>query len=372
MHCRRRDARDAANLRPARCRASGSTEPRLTRSLSDFARIVEVFDAHGVSFVSVTQQFNTTTSMGRLTLNMLLSFAQFEREVTGQRIRDKIAASRKKGLWMGGHPALGYDVKDRKLVVNAQEAETVRRIFRRYVDLGSVYKLKSELDRQGIMSKTRISSTGRMWGGRPIVAGALYQMLQNPTYIGKAAHKGKVYDGQHEAIVDLELWTDVQEKIKANCKRRRNGANAKEPRLLAGLLFDADGKRLTPSHAVKNGRRYRYYVSRFLIVRAADAPQTGGWRIPAHELETVVTARLSHILKDQAGLIDLLALSAQHMQSIETVVAAASEKAEALEKGSMPTRHALLRDIVQRIIVSDDSVRLIIRISALGRRLGLT
>ena len=172
---------------------------RLTRSLNDFAKIVEVFDRQGVSFVSVTQQFNTTTSMGRLTLNMLLSFAQFEREVTGERIRDKIAASKKKGMWMGGLPPLGYDVKDRKLVVNEREAETVRHIYRRYAVLGSVLALKEELDGDGVVSKARVDKYGRSTGGRPLARGALYLMLQNRIYRGEIVHKDNSYPGEHDA-----------------------------------------------------------------------------------------------------------------------------------------------------------------------------
>src|SRR4051794_39117267 len=177
---------------------------RLTRSLADFAKIVEAFDAKGVAFVSVTQQFNTTSSMGRLTLNMLLSFAQFEREVTGERIRDKIAASKQKGMWMGGYPPLGYDVQDRKLVVNASEAEQVRHIFRRYAELKSVRALKEELDATGIVSKSRMGT--QQPGGKPIARGALYHMLQNRLYRGEITHKGAAYPGQHEAIVDPGVW----------------------------------------------------------------------------------------------------------------------------------------------------------------------
>ena len=181
---------------------------RLTRSLSDFAKIVDIFDKHAVSFVSVTQQFNTTSSMGRLTLNILLSFAQFEREVTGERIRDKIAASKKKGMWMGGQPSLGYDVKDRKLIVNNTEAETVRHIFRRYTELKSVRELKEDLDTAGIVSKVRAASDGSRYGGRPLARGALYLMLQNRIYRGEIVHKGKSYAGEHEAIVDEALWNN--------------------------------------------------------------------------------------------------------------------------------------------------------------------
>ncbi len=227
---------------------------RLTRTLTDFAKIVEVFDTHAVSFVSVTQQFNTTTSMGRLTLNVLLSFAQFEREVTSERIRDKIAASKKKGLWMGGVVPLGYDVKDKKLVVNAEEAETVCHIYRRYAKLGSIRALKDELDRDGIVSKLRVDRFGRQTGGKPLARGALYLMLQNRIYRGEIVHKDKSYPGEHRAIVAQDLWERVQARLVENRVERRIGGWAKSPSLLAGLLHDDKGDPMTPSHAVKNGK----------------------------------------------------------------------------------------------------------------------
>jgi len=189
---------------------------RLTRSLSDFAKIVDIFDRRDVSFVSVTQQFNTTTSMGRLTLNILLSFAQFEREVTGERIRDKIAASKKKGMWMGGLPSLGYDIQDRKLVINEAEAKTVQYIFRRYTELKSVRLLKADLDAQGIVSKSRKASDGTRYGEKPIARGALYLMLQNRIYRGEIVHKDKNYPGEHEAIIDEALWSEVQAILAGN------------------------------------------------------------------------------------------------------------------------------------------------------------
>ncbi len=182
---------------------------RLTRSLTDFAKIVEAFEAQEISFVSVTQQFNTSTSMGRLTLNVLLSFAQFEREVTGERIRDKIAASKKKGMWMGGLPPLGYDVVDKKLVINQEEAESVRMLFRLYMELGSVRRLKREADRQGLVTKRR-NATGRVTGGKFFTRGHLYQLLHNPIYAGDIAHRGKTYPGQHKGIIDRQTWTAVQ------------------------------------------------------------------------------------------------------------------------------------------------------------------
>src|SRR3954470_16486436 len=230
---------------------------RLTRSLSDFAKIVEVFDKNAVSFVSVTQQFNTTSSMGRLTLNILLSFAQFEREVTGERIRDKIAASKKKGMWMGGQPPLGYDVKDRKLVVNPEEAETVRQIFQRYRETRSVQLLKTDLDAHAIVSKARMASDGSAYGSKPLARGALDLMLQNRIYRGEIVHKDKSYPGEHEAIVDEHLWNEVQVILRTNRVERADGTTDNRSSMLAGLLFDAQGERMTPSHATKGGTRYR-------------------------------------------------------------------------------------------------------------------
>ena len=277
---------------------------RLTRSLSDFARIVEIFDARGVSFVSVTQQFNTTTSMGRLTLNVLLSFAQFEREVTGERIRDKIAASKKKGMWMGGPVPLGYDVKDRKLLVNETEAKTVRLIFRRYADLASVHALKDDLDARGIVSKIRVTANGRRFGGNPIARGALYTMLQNPIYRGEIRHRDRSYPGEHAAIIDQELWDKVQAQLAENTVERRRGLRAGNPSLLAGLLFDDRGHGMVPSHARKSGRRYRYYVSKPLIVEGKNK-NSGGRRIPAADIERIVVNRLRLFLSDGGQVFEL-------------------------------------------------------------------
>ena len=248
---------------------------RLTRSLADFAKIVDIFDAHNASFVSVTQQFNTTTSMGRLTLNMLLSFAQFEREIAGERIRDKIAASKKKGMWMGGNVPLGYDVKDRKLIVNEPEASTVRLIFRRYAELGSVSLLRAELDRLGIVSKRREGAGGRLAGGQHFSRGALYLMLQNRLYRGDIVHQGEAYPGQHEAILDPELWQIVQNKLAVHRQERALAVGAEAPSLLAGLIVDADGSRMTPTHATKKAKRYRYYVSASLLVEITRKPRKG-------------------------------------------------------------------------------------------------
>src|SRR5215472_2791576 len=274
---------------------------RLTRSLADFAKIVEILDARGASFVSVTQQFNTTTSMGRLTSNILLSFAQFEREVIGERIRDKIAASKKKGMWMGGVPPLGYRAQDGKLLVIESEAEIVRASFRRYAELGSVRLLKGELDARGIKSKSWITASGRRVGGKPFSRGALYLVLQNRLYRGKITHKGQSHPGEHTAIIDQLLWDAVQAQLAANTAERNSVTRARPPSLLAGMLFDGDGNRMTPTHATKKGTWYRYYVSRPLIAND-QTDGSAGLRIPAAEIEQAVTSRLRQWLVDPGSI----------------------------------------------------------------------
>src|ERR1700755_1399924 len=274
---------------------------RLTRSLADFATIVEILDQRSASFFSVTQQFNTTTSMGRLTLNVLLSFAQFEREVIGERIRDKIAASKRKGMWMGGVPPLGYRVEDRKLVIIDSEAEIVRAIFRRYAELGSVRLLKAELEARGIKSKSWTSVSGRLIGGKPFSRGALYLMLQNRIYRGEIVHKDQFHPGEHTPIVDQPLWDAVQAQLASNVAERNSGTRNHQPSLLAGVLFDGDGNRMTPSHAVKMGTHYRYYVSGSLI--AKDRTETSaGLRIPAAEIEQLVSGRVHRWLLDPGSI----------------------------------------------------------------------
>ncbi|MFQ5766285.1 MAG: recombinase family protein, partial [Rhodospirillales bacterium] len=329
---------------------------RLTRSLPDFAKMVEIFDARGISFVSVTQQFNTTTSMGRLTLNVLLTFAQFEREVTGERIRDKIAASRKKGMWMGGNVALGYDAVDRKLVVNSAEASTVRMIFRHYLESGSVRLLKAELAEKGIVSKKRINPSGRRTGGNPLSRGSLYQILQNRLYIGKAVHKGTAYPGEHDGIVDRDLWDRVQTTLAKNAERRKNGVMAKEPSLLSGLLFDGNGDRLSPSHTVKNGKRYRYYVSQAVLQRR-EREAGAITRIPAHEIETAVCGRILSLLADGGALADVLRLALDPLQR-EALTDVARGIPKAWQAAKPGRKRALLRKILVKVILNDDRIML--------------
>ena len=269
---------------------------RLTRSLTDFAKIIEIFDSHKVSFVSVTQHFNTTSSMGRLTLNVLLSFAQFEREITGERIRDKIAASKKKGMWMGGLVPLGYDCVDRRLVINPNEADTVREIFRQYLRLGCVSKIKHFLEQKQIRSKIRTSNAGHTNGGATYSRGALYHLLNNRIYIGETVHRKESYVGQHEAIVSQDLWNKVAALLRQNDQSNRNGKSRATPSLLRGKLFDTSGVRFTPTHSLKNGKRYRYYTSQTVVRQAGTKPAIS--RFPAQELEKFVMSQIHLLLQD--------------------------------------------------------------------------
>ena len=330
---------------------------RLTRSLSDFAKIVETFDQRKASFVSVTQQFNTTSSMGRLTLNILLSFAQFEREVTGERIRDKIAASKKKGMWMGGQPPLGYDVKDKKLIVNKAEAETVRHIFRRYIELKSVRLLKADLDAAGIVSKTRTASDGSRYGQKPLARGALYLMLQNRIYRGETVHKDKNYPGEHEALVDEALWNKVQALLASNRVDRVSGTTDRQPSLLAGILFDAQGERMTPTHATKRGTRYRYYVSRSLLAgKAKDL----GQRIPAAALEALVTHRIRDWLADPAGAFQAVQDVTPDAGTQKRLIERTKHCAAMWQDLKPNDRRALLGAFVARVQVFADRIDIIV------------
>jgi site-specific DNA recombinase len=275
---------------------------RLTRSLADFAKLVELFDKHNVSFVSVTQQFNTTTSMGRLTLNVLLSFAQFEREVTSERIRDKIAASKRKGLWVGGMAPLGYDTKDRKITVNEAETDTVRTIFRSYLKLGSLNLLMADLRKQGIVSKIRTLKTGDTVGGIPFTRGGLAHLLRNRFYVGEVPFKGEILRGEQTAIVDQGLFDAVQAKLSEQINGHK-AARMKSEALLAGRIFDDRGNRMTPSHARKRGIKYRYYLSSTLL--QGQAERSGSVRrIPATEIDALVIRSVRDHLKPSAPIDD--------------------------------------------------------------------
>ncbi len=258
---------------------------RLTRSLMDFTKLVQVFDEFGVTFVSITQSFNTTTSMGRLTLNVLLSFAQFEREVSGERIRDKIAASKAKGMWMGGVSPVGYKIEHRHLAINIDEVKLARHIFDRYWALGNVRSLKAELDREGIKSPIRKSLKGKSYGGSSFSRGALYWILKNPAYIGKISHKGKIYEGQHEAIIPLDIWEGTQLKLQDQTVERT--IQTKRRHMLQGLLFNNKGIPYGPSFTSRHGRQYCYYISR-QFNKDGEHPNHIMERLPAHELEASV------------------------------------------------------------------------------------
>src|SRR6202795_1293723 len=275
---------------------------RLTRSLADFAKLVELFDAHGVSFVSVTQQFNTTTSMGRLTLNVLLSFAQFEREVTSERIRDKIAASKRKGLWVGGNLPMGYEMKDGKIAVVEEEAELVRSIYRRYLELGGVNELLRDLKERNIRTKSRLLSTGFTRGGIPFGRGALYYVLSNHFYIGEVKYKNELLPGEQPPIMDRPLFEAVRNKSLAQWSHRTTVRN-KADHLLTGLLFDDAGHRMIPTHATKAGVRYRYYASTPVLHGEARTASAGSIsRIPATDVEhTVVKFLKAHLAAKQDG-----------------------------------------------------------------------
>jgi len=318
---------------------------RLTRSLADFAKMVEVLDGAGASFVSVTQALNTTTSMGRLTLNVLLSFAQFEREVTGERIRDKIAASRKMGMWMGGTPPLGYDVKDRQLVINAEEAATVRSIFEGYLAAGSIRALVAKLRGDGVRTK-RVGSRGAVWFGR----GSLNHLLKNPLYIGQVRYKGDWYAGQHQPIVDQALWDDVQAALRSQTAEQPKEPRTREPSLLAGLLYDAEGRRLAPTYGVKKGVRYRYYVT----AEGHDGRPERALRFSAPALEKLVVDRLVEWLEAASERLS----NSMDAQLIGTLLHDAKDDVEALRAGTSTDQRNSIRQLVGRIVVGERELEL--------------
>lgn len=337
---------------------------RLTRALSDFAKLVEIFDRRSVSFVSITQQFNTTTSMGRLTLNILLSFAQFERELIGERVRDKVAASKKKGIWMGGTVPLGYDARDRKLVVNSDEARTVVDIFQRYLRLKSVRALQQELASAGIRSKRRVRSDGTVSGDQQFSQGALYLMLQNRTYRGEATHKGNAYPGEHAAIVDKPLFDAVQSVLAENRVARAIGINVKHPSLLTGRLFDDTGERLTPTWSTKKGTRYRYYVSTSLVTGAAGH-RSNRQRIPAGDLDAVVINRLRAFLADRGSVLDAIGHDGDRKTGSALLIARAQQLAQATSGQEEQTIKTMAATLVRRVEVRPDCAKIDISLAHL-------
>src|SRR6266478_3874848 len=332
---------------------------RLTRSLADFAKIVEILDTKGASFVSVTQQFNTTTSMGRLTLNVLLSFAQFEREVTGERIRDKIAASKQKGMWMGGWVPIGYDRKDRTLTINETEAVTVRTIFDLFLKLKNVQQVQAELVRLNLTTKPYATPRGRAVGGLSFARGHLYKMLSNPLYIGEIEHRGVRYPGQHPPLIDGATWDAVQAQLASNHHENRARTNAKSKSLLAGLIYDDAGNRLVSSHATKNGKRYRYYVTPEATGRSVATASVPKLRLPATMIDELFRVKLQSFLTDKVQISDLLRETRCRPTEIGSGLGIASKFADSLTSASPMAQNVV--DLVARVTVSRTSLNISIK-----------
>ena len=331
---------------------------RLSRSLMDFAKLVEAFDRNNVTFVSVTQAFNTTTSMGRLTLNILLSFAQFEREVTGERIRDKFAASRAKGMWMGGFVPWGYDVVDRKLVVNEAEAAQVRAVFQRFTELGSATQLTRELVAQDVRTKR----------GRPIDKGFLYKLLRNRLYLGEAVHKGTSYPGEHQAIIDQPLWDAVHAILQESPRQRAANTRAKTPAMLKGLIFSGTGVAMTPTMTKKGSRLYRYYTSMDAIRNRADEGRDGHVRLNAGMVEAAVIQHIQSLLRTPeiaAQAVEAARMSDPDIDEREVVAALASF--DALWESLFPAEQArIARLLIERVTVSAGGLAIDLNTGGLG------
>jgi DNA invertase Pin-like site-specific DNA recombinase len=331
---------------------------RLSRSLMDFARLVEIFDRNQVTFVSVTQSFNTTTSMGRLTLNILLSFAQFEREVIGERIRDKFAASRKRGMWMGGYVPLGYDVRDRKLIINEAEAATVRMIFKRFVAIGSATKLAKALVAEGVRTKS----------GRPVDKGYIYRLLNSRVYLGEATHKDASYPGEHVAIIDRSLWDKVHSILQTSPRLRAANARARTPALLKGLIFTETGCAMTPAFTKKGTRQYRYYVSMDVIRNRALDESPGPLRLPAPMVEDAVIGEIHRMIRaPEITARTIAALRRDGVKVEEAAVVATLAGFERLWGALYPAEQArIVQLLVERITVSTNGIAVDLRKEGLG------
>jgi DNA invertase Pin-like site-specific DNA recombinase len=328
---------------------------RLSRSLADFAKLVEVFDRNGVTFVSVTQSFNTTTSMGRLTLNILLSFAQFEREVTAERIRDKIAASRRKGMWMGGVPPLGYRVESRKLVVDGAEAAEVRWIFDRFLEIGSATLLAREVGDRGLRTRN----------GNRIDRKHLYRMLNNRAYIGEAVHKGESHPGEHAAIIDRATWDKAHAILRTSPRKRAARTRADTPALLKGLLFGPDGAAFSPTHTRKGGRLYRYYVSQTVLKHGAGACPVG--RVPAGEIEAAVIDQLRAVFRQPEIVAGTWKAARAHSDDItEADARAALRQLDPLWDELFPAEQArIVALLVERVAIGTDGLNVRLRLDGL-------
>jgi site-specific DNA recombinase len=341
---------------------------RLSRSLTDFAKLVDVFERHNVTFVSVTQQFNTTTSMGRLTLNILLSFAQFEREVIGERIRDKFAASRKKGMWMGGWPPLGYEVKDRRLVVVEREAALVRRIFDRFAKTGSALLVARELNAMGEATKRRQCANGAR-DGKQWTKGAVYKVLANRIYLGEAVHKGVAYPGEHAAIIDQRTW-DKAHAVMAEPSHRRGAATRSQgPVLLKGLIYGPNGRPMSPSHTRRRGRIYRYYVTREAIADGYDTcPVTN---VPAADVEGAVLDHLRKLLAAPELVARTWAAAKREDEITEREVTVLLADFATVWSELFPAEQArIVQLLVERVDVQEDALEVRIRAEGLASLVG--
>lgn len=332
---------------------------RLSRSLTDFAKLVEIFDEHKVTFVAVTQAFNTTTSMGRLTLNILLSFAQFERELAGERVRDKIAASRQRGIWMGGMPPLGYDVADRKLIPNPAEAELVRELFTRFAVLPSMSTLVKEMRDRGVTSKSWTTVKGHERHGKPIDKGYVYKIFNNPVYAGLVSYKGNVYPGQHSAIIEQELWDTVQANLKMGDRSIKGGAAqkvTKAPSLLRGLLFSPEGRAFTPGWTSKGSKQYRYYINTDSIKLGKEACDVR--RIPAGEIEGVVVEKIRGLLRTPEVLSEAVREVTLHRPDISEDEAITSlQNIDQVWEHLFPAEQArVVQTFIERITVRKDGI----------------
>ena len=331
---------------------------RLSRSLMDFAKLVEVLDRNNVTFVSVTQSFNTTTSMGRLTLNILLSFAQFEREVIGERIRDKVAASRKRGMWMGGVVPLGYEVRDRKLAINDTEAATVRMMFERFVAVGSATALARSPIAEGVRSRR----------GRPIDKGSLYKLLNNRIYIGDTVHKGTAYPGEHAAIIDHDLWDKVHSILQQSPRQRASNTRTQAPALLKGIIFTETGAAMTPTATKKGSRLYRYYTSMDLIRSRATGENAGPQRLPAGMIEAAVVSEIQRMVRaPEVAARTIEALRTENGSVDERAIISALGSFDQLWASLFPAEQArIVQLLVERVTIGTNGVAVDLRNDGLG------
>ena len=329
---------------------------RLSRSLSDFVKLIDLFDKHDVTFVSITQQFNTTTSMGRLTLNILLSFAQFERELASERIRDKFVASRRRGLWMGGHLPLGFDLQDRKLVVNDAEAKLVRHIFQRFLQVGSATKLVQELNSAGHRTKR----------GKPFDKGVLYKLLRNRTYVGEVEHKGTSYPGEHDAIVDRDTWGKVHAILVENAHRRASRTRAATPALLKGLIFGHDGHAMAPSHTRRRGRLYRFYRTTTALKLGHDACPIRS--VPAGDVEAAVIGQMRALLRAPEMVVRVWRAAWLEDERVdECEVVEALQRLDPIWDQLFPVEQArIVQLLVERVIVRLDGLEIRLRVEGIS------